>query len=37
MINLYEDSLLTMNIAELKYDRNDAEKMKGLQINMKIV
>lgn len=26
MINLYEDSLLTMNIAELKYDRNDAEK-----------
>ena len=24
MINLYEDSLLTMNIAELKYDRNDA-------------
>ena len=26
MIDLYEDSLLTMNIAELKYDRNDAEK-----------
>lgn len=26
MIGLYEDSLLTMNIAELKYDRNDAEK-----------
>lgn len=26
MINMYEDSLLTMNIAELKYDRNDAEK-----------
>ena len=26
MIELYEDSLLTMNIAELKYDRNDAEK-----------
>ncbi len=26
MIDLYEDSLLTMNIAELKYDRNDSEK-----------
>lgn len=26
MINVYEDSLLTMNIAELKYDRNDADK-----------
>lgn len=26
MINMYEDSLLTMNIAELKYDRNDVEK-----------
>lgn len=26
MINMYEDSLLTMNIAELKYDRNDDEK-----------
>lgn len=26
MIDLYEDSLLTMNIAELKYDRNDVEK-----------
>ena len=26
MIELYEDSLLTMNIAELKYDRNDSEK-----------
>ena len=26
MINMYEDSLLTMNIAELKYDRNDSEK-----------
>lgn len=26
MINMYEDSLLTMNIAELKYDRNDTEK-----------
>ena len=26
MIDLYEDSLLTMNIAELKYDTNDAEK-----------
>ena len=26
MIDLYEDSLLTMNIAELKYGRNDAEK-----------
>lgn len=26
MIDMYEDSLLTMNIAELKYDRNDPEK-----------
>ena len=26
MIDEYEDSLLTMNIAELKYDRNDSEK-----------
>lgn len=26
MIDSYEDSLLTMNIAELKYDRNDSEK-----------
>ena len=26
MLDLYEDSLLTMNIAELKYDRNDSEK-----------
>jgi hypothetical protein len=26
MIDKYEDSLLTMNIAELKYDRNDSEK-----------
>lgn len=26
MIDAYEDSLLTMNIAELKYDRNDADK-----------
>lgn len=26
MIGLYEDSLLTMNIADLKYDRNDTQK-----------
>lgn len=26
MITQYEDSLLTMNIADLKYDRNDSEK-----------
>lgn len=26
MINEYEDSLLDMNLAELKYDRNDSEK-----------
>ena len=26
MINLYEDALLTMNLAELKYNRSDSEK-----------
>ena len=30
MIGLYEDGLLTMNIAEYKYDRNDSEKNENI-------
>lgn len=30
MINLYEDSLMTMSLAEYKYDRNDDEKNKAI-------
>ncbi len=30
MINEYEDSLMTMNLAEYKYDRNDEDKNKAI-------